>query len=110
MEHRSFMTLDKNAYVKLTTDDEGCWMGSVLTGYDFTAFTVEASDPDFGDGFDKIELYGPGRTLIGMTECMGEQVCLLQFQAPVTAPTFFVAKAIQTDDEYLVSAPLWVGP
>jgi hypothetical protein len=109
MTRRTFATYDKNAYIKLTAE-ETCWMGSILSGYGSLAVDVEVSDADPGDGFETIELYGPGMTLLGTVNCDGLTTCAGDFDLTITEPTYLLARADQTDGHFLVSAPIWVTP
>lgn len=109
MARRSFMSYDKNASLLLMADTT-CWMGSILTGYDSIELDLEAFDADAGDGFTAIDIYGPGIALLATTDCEDAELCTDTFYAEITEPTYFVAKAIQLDGDWLVSAPIWVAP
>ena len=109
MARRSFQSTDKNAYIRMMADDT-CWMGSILSGYSSMALFVEVSDIDVGDGFETIELYGPGPALIDSYSCSGSETCSTTFNVDITGSTYFVARATQTDAQFLVAAPIWVEP
>lgn len=106
---RTFMTEDKNASIRLMADDQ-CWMGSILMGYPTLQLTVTADDADAADGFASIELYGPGGTPLGTFACPGQASCEATFPVTVPASTYFVARAIESDGNTLVSAPIWARP
>ena len=106
---RSFMTYDKNAYLKVMADDT-CWMGSILSGYDTLPLDIEAVDTDSGDGFASIDVYDSGMNVIATVDCLGETVCAGSFDLAVTEPTHFVVRADQVDGNWLVAAPIWVQP
>jgi hypothetical protein len=105
-ERRSFMSYDKNAYIWMKAD-ETCWMGSVLSMTGPLTLTVEAYDIDPGDGFTKIELFGPGGALLSTLDCGGQTLCFGDFDVEVVGPTYFVAKATQADGNWLTAAPIW---
>lgn len=109
LNRRSFQTLDQDATIKLMADGV-CWMGSILSGYSSLSVSIEATDPGSADGFDTIELYGPGQTLILSHPCGGGQSCSMSHTLNVTAATYVVARANQSDGDYLVAAPVWVSP
>ncbi|HEY3353378.1 MAG TPA: hypothetical protein VGQ83_09030 [Polyangia bacterium] len=105
---RTFATSDKNATSKMLAGT--CWMGSILTHAPASmAITVEATDPDAGDDFTTIELFGPARSALGSQACSGT-TCTAAFTVAATAATYVVARATQTDGQYLVSAPIWLAP
>jgi len=111
-EHRSFATRDKNASIKLIAQD-ACWMGSILTGVSSLpplVFSVEARDADTADGFSAIELYGPRKAPLATIPCAGTSWCEGSWTAPPSAPAYVVAKAVESDGNYLVSAPIWLEP
>ncbi|MFH1437611.1 MAG: hypothetical protein ABIJ56_18030, partial [Pseudomonadota bacterium] len=108
-QRRSFMSYDKNAYVKIMAA-EACWMGSMLSGVADIAIDAEAVDADADDGFATIEFYGPGKTLLHSFECEGAITCTARYDLAATGPTYIVARATQTDGNWLVSAPVWVTP
>ena len=109
MARRSFMSYDKNAYIKITADTT-CSMGSILSGYSNISIDVEAVDLDVDDGFDNIEIYGPDMNLLTTVDCTDQEICTDGFDFAVTEATYYVAKATQTDGEWLVSGPIWVEP
>ena len=108
MKHRrTFQTLDKNASIRLMAGD--CWMGSILKGYGQVAFECGATDPDSSDGFATIELFGPGKQLLGSVDCQGQQSCQLSgVSVDSSAVAFVVARATQLDGDQLVAAPIWL--
>jgi hypothetical protein len=106
---RSFATWDKNAWISLIAD-ETCWMGSILSGYATLTLDVEAVDLDAGDDFASITFYGPGMTELATVDCAGQNPCVGNLDLEVTAPTYIVARAVQTDTQAIVSAPIWVAP
>ncbi len=106
---RTFMTEDKNASIRLMANDV-CWMGSMLQGYGSLTLSVMADDADAGDGFDAIELYGPGGTMLGTVACNGQQSCAASFPETVSGSVWYVARARQSDGDLLVSAPIWAQP
>ncbi len=108
-DRRSFMSYDKNASITMFAD-ETCWMGSILEGYSTLPLDVEAIDVDDLDGFASIELYGPQMELLTTVDCLDETTCAASFDIAVAGPTYFVAKATQTDGDWLVSAPIWATP
>jgi hypothetical protein len=108
-ERRTFMTRDKNAAIQLLAESV-CWMGSILSGVQSIVIEVEATDTDVGDGFDTIALYGPGQVLLQSTACSGQITCTATYTLPVATSTYVVARAVQSDGDELVSAPLWAAP
>jgi len=108
-ERRTFMTRDKNAAIQLLAES-ACWMGSILSGVVSINIEVEATDTDVGDGFDMIELYGPGQALLQSTPCNGQITCTATYTLPVASSTFVVARAVQSDGDEVVSAPIWAAP
>jgi hypothetical protein len=106
---RTFATTDETASIRMLADD-ACWMGSVLSGLGPTEITVVARDTQAGDGFEKIELFGPGRTLLGSIRCAGANPCTATLSFDVTAATYVVARAIQDTDGRLVTGPIWFVP
>jgi len=109
LERRSFVSMDKNASLTLMADGD-CWMGSILSGYSSLTIDVEARDADSSDGFISLSIYGPAGALLETHDCGGAQECSAQLTIPVSSPTYAVARAEQTDGDYLVSAPIWVEP
>lgn len=108
-QRRTFASNDKNAVIRLMAEDV-CWMGSRLSGLSQYSLTATASDPDEGDTFATIELYDPQKNIIATKDCAAAQECTLSFELTVTMPTYVVARAVQTDGEYLVAAPIWMMP
>ena len=106
MSRRTFQTYDKNAYIKASTDD-GCWMGSILPIATDVTLNVEAFDPDGGDGFAVITVYGPGETFLAEVDCGGATSCSDSIELPVGDQTYFVVTATQSDGDLLVAAPIW---
>jgi len=107
-ERRSFATTDRNASIVLRTA-EGCWMGSILSGVGAVTLAVEATDPDPADGFTSLELWGPGHDLVQQTDCAGAGQCTISATFQVLEPTYVLARALQADGHYLVSAPIWMS-
>ncbi|MDP8254870.1 MAG: hypothetical protein P9M14_03905 [Candidatus Alcyoniella australis] len=108
-QRRSFMSYDLNASLRMMAQDT-CWMGSILKGHSELLLDLEAIDDDETDGFDRIEIYGPQLELLETIDCLDETFCTAQLDFAVSEATFFVAKAIQTDGDWLVAAPIWVEP
>lgn len=108
---RSFMGYDSNASIRLTAFGK-CWMGSILSGEmpPSISLEVEALDPDAGDGWTEIEIYGPGRELLGSFDCGGRETCRAAFTFGTETRGYFVARANQADGGWLVSAPVWIDP
>lgn len=106
---RTFSTTDENASIRVMADDV-CWMGSVLSGLGPTVVTVEASDSQAADGFDRINLYGPGGAALGAFPCAGANPCTATLHFEVTEATYVVARAVQESDGTLVSGPIWYVP
>jgi len=108
---RTFMTYDQNASIKMKAFDR-CWMGSILSGRmpQTISIEVEAWDPDPGDGWSELEIYGPGGELLDRFDCDGTQACRNVFTFDARAATYFVARATQTDGDWLVAAPVWIYP
>lgn len=106
---RTFATFDDTASIKLLADDV-CFMGSVLRGLGDTELKVVARDKQANDGFKRIELYGPNGNAIATHACKDTTPCTAKFARKVAQETFFVAKAIQTDGDVLVSGPIWFKP
>jgi hypothetical protein len=109
LDRRSFMTEDKNASIVLMAEST-CWMGSILGGVQTIQLDVTAEDIDAADSFDTIELYGTTQTLLHSCACTGQTTCTCSHQLDVTAATYVVARAVQTDGDILVSAPIWATP
>lgn len=108
LKRRTFATSDKNAVIKMMAEDV-CWMGSQLVGIDKVKITVTVSDPD-EEGFDKIELFDVFQNVITSYDCKDKQECELNYDLEVSAPIHIVAKAFQTDGQFLVASPLWIMP
>jgi len=108
-QRRTFAANDKNATIRFMAED-ACWMGSRLSGLSTYSLTVDVSDPDENDSFAAIELYDPLKNIIATQDCTAATECLLSFELTVTGPTYVVARAVQTDGEYLVAAPIWMMP
>jgi hypothetical protein len=106
---RTFSTTDETASIRMMADSI-CWMGSALTGLGPTEITVEAADTQARDGFESIELFGPGRTSLGSFPCAGANPCTATLEFDVTEATYVVARAYQDDDGRLVSGPIWYAP
>jgi large repetitive protein len=107
-QHRTFSTLDRNATIKLMAHED-CWMGSELQGSLSAPIDLEVFDPDAGDGFISIELYGPGMELLGEVDCLGETECAGSWDVTLTADGYLIARAIQLDDAVIISAPIWLS-
>lgn len=103
---RTFATLDDTASIHMKADDV-CWMGSVLRGFGTTELTVVARDRQDGDGFKRIVLLGPHGNELASHACGDATPCTAKFTRKVTEATHFVAMAVQTDGDRLVSAPVW---
>jgi len=106
---RTFSAFDDTASIQLKAD-EVCWMGSVLQGLGATALTVAARDRQAADAFKRIELCGANGQVLATHACNAANPCTATFTRNVTAATFFVAQAIQTDGGRLVSGPIWFVP
>jgi hypothetical protein len=109
LERRTFMSEDANAAIQLMAEDT-CWMGSMLSGYPAVELDAHAEDPDGADGFVSLELFGPGQALLASTDCAGAGTCDLTHGITVSAPTYAVARATQSDGQLLVAAPIWLAP
>jgi len=107
-DRRTFSTLDKNASIRLRTEED-CWMGSILPDVFSATLTIEAEDTDEGDGFATIEIWGPGYELIDEFDCGGATWCERQWEFIVDASGYVLARAVQEDGDLLVSAPIWLG-
>lgn len=108
-ERRTFSTLDRNASIRLATVD-GCWMGSILSGSLSATLVVEALDPDEGDGFETLELWGRGMELLHEFDCGGEPWCEVEAGFDLDEAGYVLARAVQDDGDLLVSAPIWLNP
>ena len=108
LKRRTFATSDKNAVIKMMADDV-CWMGSQLSGVDSVKISVTVSDPDM-EGFDRIDLFDVFQNVIASVDCEDEPTCELNYDLQISAPIHIVARAVQTDDEFLVASPLWIMP
>ncbi len=108
-QRRTFATEDKNAVIRFMAEDD-CWMGSRLSGLSSYSLRVEVSDPDQNDTFAAVELYDPMKNIIASHDCASAQNCEFFFELFVTMPTYVVARAIQSDGEVLVAAPIWMMP
>jgi hypothetical protein len=109
LERRTFMSTDRNAAI-VTKAEDTCWMGSVMTGYSSVSVSAHVEDPDGGDGFDTLELYGPNQALLASTTCGGASTCDLAHTVVVGAATYAVARGVQADGEILIAAPVWMAP
>ncbi len=109
LDRRTFSSEDRNAAVR-TMANGSCWMGSVLSGGTTVGLTVLAEDPDSNDGFDTINLFGPGKTLLDSYACNGATPCQASFTITTATSTYAVARAHQTDGDLLVAAPIWLTP
>jgi hypothetical protein len=109
LERRSFSTQDRNASIRMLADG-ACWMGSILGGTPSLELQVEAADEDAAETFATIELYGPGQVLLETFDCAATSPCTATFPQTITTPTYFVARAIETDGNVLVAAPIWAAP
>jgi len=108
LSRRTFATSDKNAVIKMMAA-EVCWMGSQLQGVSKIKVSVEVSDPD-AEGFEKIEIFDPFQNIIFSGSCDDKSECELDFEIEIFMPTHIVARAVQTDGQFLVAAPLWFMP
>jgi len=108
LKRRTFATSDKNAVIKMMADDV-CWMGSQLSGVDNVKISITVSDPDM-EGFDRIELFDAFQNVIATADCEDKPTCELNYDLAITAPIHVVAKAVQSDDQFLVASPLWIMP
>ena len=109
LERRTFSTEDKNAWIRMLGAGS-CWMGSTLSGVPTLELTVEVEDADPAEGFATIELYGPGQALLASHDCAGAASCTAVFSRTVDAPTYFVGRAIESDGQILIAAPIWAAP
>lgn len=109
LERRSFASEDSDAVVR-TMANGSCWMGSMLSGGTTVDLTVSAEDPDPNDGFDIINLYGPGQALLDSYACNGSVPCQATFNVTTATRTYWVARAEQSDGDLLVAAPIWLTP
>jgi hypothetical protein len=108
LNRRTFATSDKNASIKMMADDI-CWMGSQLHGVNKVKISVLVSDPD-EEGFEKIEVFDPFQNIVASIDCENKQECELEFDLEISMATHIVAKAVQSDGQFLVAAPLWFIP
>ncbi|MFH1810448.1 MAG: hypothetical protein ABIJ09_17035 [Pseudomonadota bacterium] len=108
-QRRTFAAFDDTATIKLIADDV-CFMGSVLHGLGRTELKVVARDRQANDGFRRIMLFGPDGGELASRACNGDNPCTATFSRRVDAATFFVALAMQSDGDQLVSAPIWFEP
>jgi hypothetical protein len=109
MARRTFASADRNALVRTMAADQ-CWMGSRLAGVSSVTIDAHAEDPDAGDGFATLELYGPGQALLESADCGGATSCDASTTVGVAGPSYVVARAVQSDGDFLVSAPIWLAP
>jgi hypothetical protein len=109
LDRRTFMSTDRNAAITTMAEDD-CWMGSVMTGYSSVSLGAHVEDPDGGDGFETLELFGPGKVLLASSSCGSALSCDLDHTVAVTEATYAVARAVQSDGEVLVAAPVWMAP
>ncbi|HPY19484.1 MAG TPA: DUF3604 domain-containing protein [Polyangiaceae bacterium] len=107
LARRTFMTRDRNATLRLMAENQ-CWMGSVLQGVSSIDVFVEAKDADAGEGYATLELYGPGKTLLGKKDCQAASVCTME--QSISAVAYVLARATQVDGDELLSAPIWLEP
>jgi hypothetical protein len=84
-------------------------MGSQLSGVDSVKISVSVTDPDM-EGFDKIELFDVFQNIIASVDCEDQPTCELNYNLEISAPIHIVARAVQTDDQFLVASPLWIMP
>jgi len=108
-QRRTFAASDKNAVIIFMAQDV-CWMGSRLSGRSHYTLTVSVSDPDEGDTFDTIELYDPLKNPIAVHDCGASPSCKFSFDLMVTMPTYVVSRAVQSDGQIIVAAPIWMTP
>ncbi|HPQ71251.1 MAG TPA: hypothetical protein PKW95_19145 [bacterium] len=109
LNRRTFSTLDRNADILLTTS-QGCWMGSDLRGTQTATLIVEADDPDAGDGFAALELWGRGEELLAEFDCDSQLTCHWEIELTLPeAGSYVLARAVEDDGDLLVSAPIWLG-
>jgi hypothetical protein len=109
LARRTFSSEDANANVRLLAQDT-CWMGSRLAGYPQVSLRAEAADPDAGDGFATLELFGPAQAVLATVDCQAQTTCEATHDVTVTAGTYALARATQVDGQVLVSAPIWMAP
>jgi hypothetical protein len=86
LARRSFASRDRNASLRLMADGT-CWMGSVLSGYSRLSVDALAEDPDPGDGFATLEVFGPGKELLHSQPCGGALRCEAALIVAVNRPT-----------------------
>lgn len=103
---RTFATLDDTASIRMKADDV-CWMGSELEGLGDTTLTVVARDKQDADGFKRIVLLGPNGGELDSHACNGKNPCTATFSRSPKEATHFVALAIQSDGDRVISAPIW---
>ncbi len=107
--NRTFATNDDTARITFKADG-ACWMGSRLKGLGEIEFTVVARDSQNADGFKRIDLLGKNGTALESKLCAGQNPCSATFTRKPNAKTFWVAQAVQTDGDIVVSAPIWLEP
>jgi hypothetical protein len=105
-QRRTFATRDKNAWIKLLADHV-CWMGSVLTGITSTTLSIAAHDPDPGDTFSALMVYGSGGTLLHTTGCDGTSDCVAEIPLSVAPGSYLFAVATRDGSPLMISAPIW---
>lgn len=103
---RTFSTTDKNASIEMFTE-EGCFMGSDISGKLFTTLTIIAIDNDINDGFSNIEIYTNSQRLLGTYNCNNQNVCIWKIEVNLKSSGYILARALQTDGGILVSSPIW---
>jgi hypothetical protein len=108
LKRRTYASSDKNATIRMMAGDI-CWMGSQIQGVNKMKISVEVSDPD-GEGFEKIEIFDPFKNIINSKNCGTQPACKLEFELEILTATHIVAKAVQSDGQFLVASPLWFIP
>lgn len=108
LKRRTYATSDKNATIRMMAGDI-CWMGSQIQGVNKIKISVEVSDAD-GEGFEKIEIFDPFKNIINSKNCGTQPACELEFDLEILTATHIVAKAVQSDGQFLVASPLWFIP
>jgi len=107
--NRTFATQDDTARIAFKADGV-CWMGSRLRGGGPLDLSVVAHDRQSGDGFRRVDLLGAEGQVLESKACHGENPCRATFTRHPTDARFWVAQAVQTDGDVLISAPIWFEP
>lgn len=105
LENRTVATNDDTASLKMLAN--GCWMGSKTKAPGDVSIVVTLADKQKDDGFGTVVLWGAKRKKLDTKDCNGKNPCTVTFTTKANDKTHFVVIARQTDDDVLVSGPVW---